>query len=826
MNAWMIRPAQPGPGAGLAQAASTQGDRFVAVACAIFLLSGFLPVTSGQSPATAPAGEPPAAFGPFLQWASRELQTWPQPAPLPTDPGLPPPKWNVIRLATRKAWDTAKVESTFKPSAKDAAPLVTIGPFRSDQPSENLAVERIPRPSPREEDLTGMILRGFSVLREEVGAIDLVVRVPHGRDFTLRWDQGGAMPVPVKSNTEPFNVRISTADLPKWSGKLESIEIRTKGIGRGIVEVRSLAMLPRSESFPHAAAVERIRIQDEARDAIYIRGTARIRFPDIAFPRDARITLGLASMRPKQAPAPRVELVAIDQSGETSLFSRELGAAEGWDSARIDAKSMGGKTAALELRVTAENASIVTILGNPTVYEPVASPPLVVIYLIDTLGAAHCNLYGYPRETTPFLAQLANQGAWFPEMFANNSRTIESIPSLMLSMPIERHGVYHPSTTAPPALSTLAEVLQAAGFATVSFCTNVNAGPNTGMDQGFDTFLDRIGHYFSSADRTIPLDESSNWLETYRDRPCFIYAHTAEPHAPYAPPEGFSGRFTAGYSGPISGSMDGDKRFRLARSSRDIAHVVGLHDEEILYADSRLAKFVELLKKVGRLEQTTLFVTSDHGEQFLEHGYWEHGLDLHAELTRIPLVVTGPEIARGAACQTPAQLFDVMPTILDLFGLPPPHAMEGRSLLPELRGGAGSQPGARKVRQILASNHNFRPVAGRLEYSVTEPGQWKVFFKNRVDAPGTKGGRSRFRLFDLRSDKAERNNVLMAHPEEARRLILDLVEWRRAQRPYGAIEGTQRTEIGHRQMQDLEALGYVGGQNDESDEPDDADTAP
>jgi arylsulfatase A-like enzyme len=384
-------------------------------------------------------------------------------------------------------------------------------------------------------------------------------------------------------------------------------------------------------------------------------------------------------------------------------------------------------------------------------------------------------------------------------MFSNSSRTIESIPDLMLSMPTERHGVYHNSTPAPQGLVTIAEALHAAGHATASFCTNVNAGPRQGMAQGFETFVDKISSHLDKVDRTIPLADVVRWIEHHRDRPMFIYVHTAEPHSPYTPPEGFRDRFDPEYAGSFTG-----EDFHDARHPRDIAHIMALYDEELVYADARLGIFLDALQEEGLLEHAHLFVTSDHGEEFLQHNDWEHGRNLHNEETCVPLVACGPSFDQRGRVDTPAQLFDIMPTILEMYDLPAPYPLEGQSLLSLLRSNAAAND-ALGNRSLYASNHNYRIDYHLLEYTVVENGRWKLM----LGAVGPSESGSRFMLFDLAADPRERRIVLQSHPDVARRLAEQLIRWRCAQHVYDPGQPTA-TIIDPAHMAELEALGYLG----------------
>jgi arylsulfatase A-like enzyme len=775
-----------------------------------------------------------------LTWAEQRLQTRPDPVPIPASPPSAAPRWPVVRLTEPGTFGNARKTSAWEPAPAGNGALAQLGPFRSDQPTPTFQVRPARKATAEGKDSLELGIGGFDVRCEDVGSVELTIRVPFGRHLTLKWSKAGSVRVPVESLDEPFTVRVLTDGFAEWQGSLRSLSIITDGRAPGsVIEIQSLRFLPRAMSYPAATGVKRVRLGHEIRTAIYAHCPAEVVFDNLALPVNAKLHVGIghvtgseSSVKPAEPPPSRSETgfdVSVAQADtRETVFSRRIAAGQTWTDVSASLAKWGGQQVTLTLKCTSATPETVAFWANPVIYTPLDDPPLLVVYLIDTVAAEHLDFYGYGarRQTMPRLQAMAAQGVFFSRAYSNSSRTIESIPDLMLSMPVERHGVHHNSTPAAPGLVTIAEALRAAGFATVSFCTNVNAGPRQGMDQGFETFVDKIGYYWTHFDRTIPLDEVMAWIPEHRDRAMFLYIHTAEPHAPYTPPEGFAGHFDPDYPGPIDGTYARATTFRRIRNprtqQRDWQHVVALYDEEVLYSDARFGQFLDALAAEGLRDQAHIFVTSDHGEEFLQHGHWEHGLNLHNEQTRIPLIACGPTFVRGARVDFPVQLFDVMPTILDMFDLPAPYPLAGKSLLPLLRG-ATDTPAAEQLldvlrtRDVYASNHNYRISQRLVEYSVLEQDRWKLVYGARPAPMYPNGPRSRFLLFDRQDDPFERRNVIHQHQDVARRLIDKLIAWRAGQRPY-ETGAPSPTEIDAAHMRELQALGYLAGQ-DEPNEP-------
>lgn len=806
-------------------------------------------------PGASPTGETadsladaPEEWEAFLRWAAERLETRPTGVPLPDAPAVARPQWPLVRLDDTTTLREAREVCDWTAPPRGAGVLAAVGPFRSDQPHPDCRVALAGNGTARGKNALRLAISGFDVQREEVGSIELTVRIPFGRHIVLKWSRAGTVLVPVESHDELFTVRVLTDGLAEWTGALRTISIITDSPRRGeIIEIRSLRFLPRTESYPAPIDVKRVRLGDELRTAVYAHCPAETTYEGIRPPSNAKLHVGIGAVSGTNpgagAPATTIfEVLVASEGHEQTILRREITGEETWSDVSASLAAWSGKPVDLTLKCASTTPATVAFWANPIIYQPVDDPPVVVLYLIDTVAAEHVNLYGYERETMPRLAALAARGVWFSQMVSNSSRTIESIPDLMLSLPTERVEVYHSSTAAPQGLVTIAEALRAGGFATVSFCTNVNAGPRQGMDQGFDTFVDKISYFWNAdADRTIPLEQVMAWIAGHRDRPMFLYIHTAEPHAPYTPPPGYAARFDADYRGPHDGTFDAATSFRLIRDPvgqrRDVEHVGALYDEEILYSDARLGLFLDALEEERLLDRTYFFVTSDHGEEFLQHGDWEHGYNLHNEQTRVPLVACGPTFRSGVRVDAPVQIFDIMPTILAVFDLPAPHALHGRSLLPLLReplasgGDAQQAQEAETLRQALrgrnvyASNHNYRMLRKLIEYSVLAGGRWKLLFGARALPMYPGGPHSRFLLFDLQTDPFERRNLIRDRQDVARRLIEELVRWRVRQPPYD-VGVHAPTPIDAQHMRELQALGYVAGSDEVDAEPNDTDSAP
>ena len=314
---------------------------------------------------------------------------------------------------------------------------------------------------------------------------------------------------------------------------------------------------------------------------------------------------------------------------------------------------------------------------------PSAPRPHVFIYLVDTLRADHLGCYGYHKPVSPELDAFARQ-ATVLRGIAPSSWTKASVASLLTGRsPIDHRAQDRGDTLVPEAV-TLSERLGAAGYRTYALYANSWVSETFGLDQGFEEkrFLlgrsDRLNReLFRRLGRLSPGER------------LFAYVHTVDPHAPYEPAPEFRRRFA-----PPGGTLtrvsiefleDLARRRRRGQqvSPRLVAEIEALYDAEIAFNDRQFGLFLAELKRLGLYDDALVIFTSDHGEEFLEHGSVSHGQTLFREVLEVPLVVkwprgvAAPPVSSGSA----AQLLDVLPTVLDCAGLPVPPDLEGRSLL-------------------------------------------------------------------------------------------------------------------------------------------------
>ncbi len=411
-------------------------------------------------------------------------------------------------------------------------------------------------------------------------------------------------------------------------------------------------------------------------------------------------------------------------------------------------------------------------LGSGAAGEPrpdKASRRDVFLITIDTLRADHVHCYGYDRVQTPSLDQLAKQGVRFTQAFTPSPITNSSHASILTGLLPSAHGVSDFGVPLAASHLTLAETLKKRGYRTAAFIGAVILDSKAlapGLDRGFE-FYDNFPAQSETKSRWGRVERrgmevvqhAETWLNAHPAGPHFVWVHLYDPHDPYEPPAPYSETYK-------------DR----------------LYDGEIAYADSALGHFLAYLKKQGWYESSLIVVVGDHGEGLGEHHEDTHGIFLYDSTTHVPLLVKLPEQREaGRTVEAQVRTTDIMPSILELLGVPAPGSLDGESLGPFLAG-TGAAP---------------RTVFGETEYPLRFG--WAPLRSVRkeglkfIEAPKPE-------LYDLPSDPNELQNHYVPWDPRVQKLRKILAELS-AKSP--APAKTLPATISADTIDELHALGYL-----------------
>lgn len=380
--------------------------------------------------------------------------------------------------------------------------------------------------------------------------------------------------------------------------------------------------------------------------------------------------------------------------------------------------------------------------------------PNVLFVVFDTLRADHTQPYGYPRETTPFLSELAARGTLVEDVVATYPTTLSSHWSMFTGLFPARHGVYPGFGPSRAPAKPLAEYFQESGYRTAAFTEGGFVHSLFGFSRGFDHYDDGptkdIHDLSGSAARTFT--KALDWLTGASEEPYFLFLHTYEVHTPYQALDRFRDLFVDEYDGRWSESFPSLANFIVNNGTTELTpaekqHIVDLYDAGIRQLDELFSRLWKRLEARGLLRDTIVVITSDHGEDLFEHGWLNHGTTLHDPGLMVPLVFIAPErVATGArlACQWSQP--DLLPTILDLVGIPGPSDADGRSRAAELRRGECSDDSA-AFSELVSSPFE---MADDLPMASLRKGGWKLIRHLRT---------GELEAFDLRDDPGEQQDA-------------------------------------------------------------------
>ncbi len=412
----------------------------------------------------------------------------------------------------------------------------------------------------------------------------------------------------------------------------------------------------------------------------------------------------------------------------------------------------------------------------------------VLFILIDTLRADRLHAYGYPRETSPWMDELARTGIRFERVVGQSTWTKSSMASLWTGTHPARNGILRWGHALPDTVRMPAEVLREAGFRTTGIFRNGWVSANFGFSQGFETYVKPVPNVApaptrsprayeklqgSDEDITFPALE---FLRTYGRERFLLYVHYMDVH-----------QYTYGDHSALFGTSYSDA-----------------YDNAIHWTDQNVGVLVRKLDELGVRDRTLLVIVSDHGEEFQEHGREGHAKSLYREVTEVPWILSLPfRLEPGIVVPGTVQNVDVWPTLLDLLGLPALEETDGRSLLPEIQAAArGTPPEGNGLPPAFAQLDRRwgRPELDPDPLVAVTEGSYRLIL-------ATAGEEPTLELYDHASDPLEAENLATEQPEVTERLRARVDTY--LAQPATAWGQPLEVEISDLERGQLRALGYV-----------------
>lgn len=440
---------------------------------------------------------------------------------------------------------------------------------------------------------------------------------------------------------------------------------------------------------------------------------------------------------------------------------------------------------------------------------PVNAGINVLLITVDTLRADHLNIYGYRRVTSPNIDALAARGTVFDVAFTYWPKTRGSFATMFTGLYASQHGLTVRDRDLPSFNQTLAETLREAGYRTAAAIDNGNLAAALGFGQGFDIYEQTwLGEDTTELERTETITRfGEDYLSSNgNEQPFFLWLHYVNPHTPYQPTEEALARFRGDGlipRGPelerVTGYHGGVNRKHVAVEGEDHwGDYIDRYDAEIFVADQHIGRVLKALEESGHADSTLVVFTSDHGESLGEHDYFfDHGFDLFNPSLRIPLIFSFPGVLpSGEHVSGAVSTLDIYPTVLDVAQVSFPPGLEGKSVLPLVRGTT-----TRLHDELFFQNdhHQMAITNGRLKLIHHPDGHHELYDMYRdptEEVNRYEESQSRITPFEAELSSFRTQTVAWQQETTARR------------KEHGS-EAVDDSELSEATRKELEALGYL-----------------
>src|SRR5581483_3290060 len=472
-----------------------------------------------------------------------------------------------------------------------------------------------------------------------------------------------------------------------------------------------------------------------------------------------------------------------------------------------------------------------SLSGSANIAQAATGRPNVLLVTLDTVQAGHLSLYGYHRETSPHLRQLAHSATVYKNAIAASDMTLPSHASIFTGLYGREHGAHNlplPDKTQPLDASfiTLAEVLAGKSYVTAAVAANrFYLLPEFGMAQGFRLFDSKMPVMLFNNNRRYILREGVRrvlnlFLSTYdfdtrtltaaeinqevlplleqlkrETAPFFLFVNYMDAHLPYIPPPPFATLFP-GKNRLLDFDAVTNVELDVIKQKRGIipqerAHLESQYDGAIAYLDSEFANIIARLQQLGLYDNTMVVVVGDHGESFGDRGMMEHTVSVYQDQVHVPLIIHYPRQTQAETVDTTVSHVDLMPTILDVLGYPMPKPTQGRSL----RGINGTA-----ARQVISESYSSSLFATWVpkRFDRVE----RALYSGPIKFISSSVGKRE--LYDLSKDPAEQHNLFNPADPLTQTLRTGLENWVHNTRTLAS-----RTKLDKRTMDRLRSLGYV-----------------
>lgn len=476
-------------------------------------------------------------------------------------------------------------------------------------------------------------------------------------------------------------------------------------------------------------------------------------------------------------------------------------------------------------------------------------PPtrLIILISIDTLRPDHLGLYGHDRLTSPNLDLFSLEGTVFEDASSVAPWTLPAHASMLTGLYPLSHGLVEPTRRLPDTVPTLAGLLTEGGWNTGAIVNSTwLLRKNYEITRDFNQFVYVQENYEQVLPTRIITDKAIQWIDDARGSNLFLFLHYYDVHSDYTSLPKFEKLLVSPYSGKVDGTTwqlnvasmpdsyiescqadydekrcrfgDGEGSHsvdtsvkKLVFEEADLKYLKELYDAGIRQFDAELGRLLRFLEYDGLMENAKVIITSDHGEEFSDHGRFYHVLTTYQEVLRVPLIVRGAGIAEGRRVPLPVSIVDLVPTILGWAGIPLSRDFEGEDLGP-LFETQENEEAVLKLETRLQERFQYGEASGGIQWEKTAPGVMPTFSSVRqgrfklVHQVG-KSGDTEAALYDLSEDPGERIDISSQKSDVTAALRAEVEK--RAALFQAEPSSENQIELDPDEANRLRALGYM-----------------
>ncbi len=424
--------------------------------------------------------------------------------------------------------------------------------------------------------------------------------------------------------------------------------------------------------------------------------------------------------------------------------------------------------------------------------------PNLILITLDTLRSDHLGCYGYGKNTSPVLDELASESIVFFNTISQSAITPVSHASIMTGKNPFNHQLrsLHGGVgfKLPENQVTIAEIMKTNGYRTGAFVSSFTVSKHYGLNQGFsewdedfefknknDILTDKgivnNGKAQRRADETT--DKAITWIKDNHQSKFFMWIHYFDVHDPLIlPPKEYLNKY-------VTGSKEKPEILR------------SVYDAEIAFIDFHLSRLFSELEKLKIKDNTIIAVLSDHGEGLGEHDWWGHCI-LYQEQIKLIFILSLPDHTKGQSIHPVVRSIDFVPTMVELLKLRVPSdiSFDGRSLL-DLIKGKEKKPRlaySESINDLIA--YYGSPLRNESLYAISGK-RWKLILHRE------KNKEKGMELFDLEADPDEWNNLVLKKPEIVQQLKNEL------EKKKAFLSVPNKYQMEEKAKERLKSLGYV-----------------